>query len=101
MNSYTIHLDPVVRLTDEQFYQLCRNNPDLKFERNAQGALVIMPPMGAEGGKREADLTLEVALWNRQAKLGVVFTMEPTKSGPATLAIFEDTCGNLIQLYQA
>ena len=30
----------------------------------------------------------------------VVFTMEPTESGPAILAVFNDTCGNLIQLYQ-
>jgi glyoxylase I family protein len=32
---------------------------------------------------------------------GVVFTMEPTETGPVTIAIFSDTCGNLIQLYQA
>ncbi|SCY31211.1 Catechol 2,3-dioxygenase [Nitrosospira sp. Nl5] len=38
--------------------------------------------------------------YKRMTKLGVVFSMEPTKSGPATLAVFEDTCGNLIQLYQ-
>ena len=38
--------------------------------------------------------------YKRMTKLGVVFNMEPTKSGPATLAVFEDTCGNLIQLYQ-
>ncbi len=31
---------------------------------------------------------------------GVMFTMEPTASGPVTIAIFADTCGNLIQLYQ-
>jgi glyoxylase I family protein len=31
---------------------------------------------------------------------GVVFTMEPTPTGPVTIAIFADTCGNLIQLYQ-
>ena len=31
---------------------------------------------------------------------GVVFTMEPTATGPVTLAIFADTCGNLIQIYQ-
>ena len=30
----------------------------------------------------------------------VVFTMKPTKQGPVTIAIFADTCGNLIQLYQ-
>jgi catechol 2,3-dioxygenase-like lactoylglutathione lyase family enzyme len=31
---------------------------------------------------------------------GVAFTLEPTASGPITLAVFADTCGNLIQLYQ-
>jgi catechol 2,3-dioxygenase-like lactoylglutathione lyase family enzyme len=31
---------------------------------------------------------------------GVVFTMEPTPAGPVLIAIFADTCGNLIQLYQ-
>jgi len=31
---------------------------------------------------------------------GVVFTMEPTKMGPISLAVFADTCGNLIQIYQ-
>jgi predicted enzyme related to lactoylglutathione lyase len=36
----------------------------------------------------------------RMKKLGVVFTMEPTKAGPTTVAVFDDTCGNLIQLYQ-
>jgi glyoxylase I family protein len=31
---------------------------------------------------------------------GVAFTSEPTRMGPVTIAIFSDTCGNLIQLYQ-
>jgi catechol 2,3-dioxygenase-like lactoylglutathione lyase family enzyme len=31
---------------------------------------------------------------------GVVFTKEPTKAGPVTIAVFSDTCGNLIQIYQ-
>lgn len=31
---------------------------------------------------------------------GVVFTQEPTRAGPVTIAVFSDTCGNLIQLYQ-
>jgi predicted enzyme related to lactoylglutathione lyase len=33
-------------------------------------------------------------------KSGVMFKMEPTKAGPTTLAVFEDTCGNLIQIFQ-
>lgn len=31
---------------------------------------------------------------------GVRFTMDPTDQGPVTLAVFADTCGNLIQIYQ-
>ncbi len=38
--------------------------------------------------------------YERMAKVGVVFRSKPTKAGPATLAVFEDTCGNLIQLHQ-
>jgi RNA polymerase sigma factor, sigma-70 family len=38
--------------------------------------------------------------YERLKKLGVVFTMAPTQMGPTTLAVFEDTCGNLIQLFQ-
>ncbi len=38
--------------------------------------------------------------YQRMKKLSVVFTMEPTPMGPATVAVFDDTCGNLIQLAQ-
>ena len=38
--------------------------------------------------------------FQRLSDLGVVFTSEPTNAGPVTLAIFADTCGNLIQIYQ-
>ena|SRR6266545_982055 len=38
--------------------------------------------------------------YERIKKQGVRFTSEPAKVGPATVAEFDDTCGNLIQLYQ-
>ena len=38
--------------------------------------------------------------YERLEKLGVKFTMKPTKMGPATLAVFDDTCGNNIQIVQ-
>lgn len=37
----------------------------------------------------------------RLEKLGVRFTKPPTPMGAVTLAVFDDTCGNLIQIYQA
>ena len=36
----------------------------------------------------------------RLRELGVRFTMDPAAHGPVRLAIFADTCGNLIQIYQ-
>jgi predicted enzyme related to lactoylglutathione lyase len=38
--------------------------------------------------------------YERMKKLGVKFVMEPTPMGPTTAAVFDDTCGNLIQLNQ-
>ncbi|HEY7547648.1 MAG TPA: VOC family protein, partial [Blastocatellia bacterium] len=38
--------------------------------------------------------------YERLENLGVVFRTPPTNAGPVTIAIFDDTCGNLIQIYQ-
>lgn len=38
--------------------------------------------------------------YERLKSLGVEFTMEPTNMGMTTAAILDDTCGNLIQIYQ-
>ena len=73
MTTLTLTLDPVVRLTHEQFYELCKVNQDLRLERNSTGELILMPPTGWESGKRNADLTTNVTLWNRQTQLGIVF----------------------------
>lgn len=63
-----------VHLTDEQFYQLCINNPDLVLERSATGVLIVMPPVGGESGNREMELGTDLNLWNRQTGLGKVFS---------------------------
>jgi catechol 2,3-dioxygenase-like lactoylglutathione lyase family enzyme len=38
--------------------------------------------------------------YQRMMALGVVFRTRPTRMGPVSIAVFEDTCGNLIQLVQ-
>jgi predicted enzyme related to lactoylglutathione lyase len=38
--------------------------------------------------------------YERLKALGVVFPTKPTVMGPVTIAVFEDTCGNLIQMAQ-
>lgn len=73
MTAITLDLHSIVELTDKQFYQLCQANPDIKIERNAEGKLIVMPPTGGRTGRRNADLTTDLTIWNRQTKLGVVF----------------------------
>jgi Uma2 family endonuclease len=63
-----------VHLTDEQFYQLCISNPELNIERNATGVLILMAPVGGDSGNREMGLGGELYLWNKQTKLGKVFS---------------------------
>ena len=71
-----------VELTDEQFYNLCQVNPNWNLERTTQGKLVIMPPVGGESGQREAELITDLNIWNRQTKLGVVFSSSTIFSLP-------------------
>ncbi|MEG4999628.1 Uma2 family endonuclease [Microcoleus sp. B4-D4] len=67
-------LELTLELTDKQFFQLCIDNRDLRFERTATGELIIMPPTGSETGRRNSDLNFQLQSWSRQNKhLGVVF----------------------------
>ncbi|MGF1477958.1 MAG: Uma2 family endonuclease [Cyanophyceae cyanobacterium] len=74
MNTVVLNLEPIAHLTDEQFYQLCMANRDLSLEMSAAGELIIVPPVGGESGSQEADLITDLSIWNRQAKLGKVFS---------------------------
>ena len=71
-----------VGLSDEQFYQLCQTNENWRLEQTAEGELIIMPPVGAISGNRESDLNGFVWLWNRQTKLGKVFSSSTIFSLP-------------------
>lgn len=72
--SYTIDLRVFTdAISDRALVQLCRQNPDLKFETDAKGKLIVMSPTGSESGKRNGDLLGQIWYWNRQTKLGIVF----------------------------
>jgi Uma2 family endonuclease len=72
MTNFTLNLQSIP-LTDEQYFQLCINNRDLRFERNANGDLIIMPPTGGTTGNCNAGLIAQLWFWNELNKLGMVF----------------------------
>src|ERR1043165_7898168 len=62
-----------VGLTSDQFFQLCSDNLDLRFELTAQMELVIMPPLGANTSRRNAILITELTIWARKDGSGITF----------------------------
>ncbi|MCC3470610.1 MAG: Uma2 family endonuclease [Microcoleus sp. PH2017_40_RAT_O_B] len=73
MTTLTLNLNPIIKLTDEQFFQLCQENENIRLERTAKGELIIMSPAGGETGSSNAGLTAQIWIWNQQKKLGKVF----------------------------
>jgi Uma2 family endonuclease len=73
MTALTLNINSIIKLTKEQLYQLCEENPDLKLERNAQGELIIMPPTGGETGRSNSSINAQIWFWNEQNQLGEVF----------------------------
>src|SRR3712207_997353 len=68
-----VGLHPGVELSEDQFFQLCQINRDLRIERNARGEVLIMPPTGAETGGRNAGITGQLWLWSRRDGTGLSF----------------------------
>jgi Uma2 family endonuclease len=65
--------DVTLRIAHKEFERLCQNNPDLRLELTANGELITMAPAGLESSGKNADLTIEVGIWNRQIGKGKVF----------------------------
>jgi Uma2 family endonuclease len=64
-------------VTDEELMQLSSQNPELRFERNADGTLATMPPTGGISGNRELKAGAYLLSWVDSQGLGEVF-------GPST-----------------
>ena len=73
MTALILNLLPTIELTDDQFFQLCQHNRDLRLERTAEGELIIMPPTGWESGNRNAKLTTRLENWAETDGTGLTF----------------------------
>ena len=73
MSTFTLELNSELQWTDRQFQQLCEMNRNLKFERNRQGDLIIMPPTGGSTGNRNGRLNQQLFNWCDRNASGVAF----------------------------
>jgi len=68
-----VRLEPVLHMTEDEFFEFCQINRDLRIERNAQGEVILMPPAGGGTGQRNAELTMQLRLWAKQDGEGTTF----------------------------
>jgi len=68
-----LRLRPVLDLSEDQFFDLCQLNGDIRIERNAQGELLLMPPAGGGTGGRNAEITRQLGNWAKRDGTGVAF----------------------------
>lgn len=77
------------------------------------GPELVLEPMGFEPAKEYQEALYKAGIpltafhvddieaeYERLKDLGVEFSMEPTQMGPSKLAVFDDTCGNNIQIFE-
>ncbi len=69
----TVSFPALVQMTDEQFYEFCQANRDLRIERTAIGEVIIMPPAFSDTGNRNMKISQQVANWAEQDGTGEVF----------------------------
>lgn len=55
-----------LKVTNEQFEEIVRDNPEYSFEQTARGELVVVPPTGGTSGRRNSSLTGQLDAWVEQ-----------------------------------
>jgi len=71
--SITFRLEQTVDLDDDELFEFCQINRDLRIERDEQGEIIIMAPAGGETGNRNAEVTMQLRQWAKKNGTGIAF----------------------------
>jgi Uma2 family endonuclease len=71
--SLVLQMRPAFEMSDDQFFEFCQLNRDLRFERTFDGQLIIMSPTGGVTGNRNFSLTGQFWSWVEQDGTGIGF----------------------------
>jgi Uma2 family endonuclease len=59
-------LNPELRMSDDEYYDFCMANADVRFERTAQGEILIVPPAGFESDNRNVEVSTQLTVWAKR-----------------------------------
>jgi len=69
-----VHFEPSkLRMNDDEFFQFCQLNPELRIERTSGGDIIVMAPTGGKTGRRNARLIAAFVNWAEKDGTGQVF----------------------------
>lgn len=67
---FTVLFEPVIRMDDQQFFQFCGLNTELRIERNADGSIVLRSLKGLSNSAGCTELTWRLAEWAKRDDTG-------------------------------
>ena len=65
-----VRLQPALCPTEDQFYEFCRINRELRIERNAEGGVAVIGPAGWETAEKNAEITFQLKGWETRNGTG-------------------------------
>jgi Uma2 family endonuclease len=69
-----VHFEPSkLRMNDEEFFEFCQLNPELRIERTSGGDILVMAPTGGKTGRRNARLIAAFGIWAEKDGSGQFF----------------------------
>ena len=72
-STIVLRIPPKLQMTDEEFFEFCQINSELRIERNKSGELLIMPPTGGTTGNRSGSVFGELYIWAARDGTGMCF----------------------------
>ncbi|NJM49069.1 MAG: Uma2 family endonuclease [Alkalinema sp. RU_4_3] len=76
MMSLPINLSSLMtlpKMSEQQFYEFCRTNPDLRIEQTANGEVIVMSPAFSDTGNRNVKISQQLCNWADGDGTGEVF----------------------------
>jgi len=66
ISRFVLQFSPSLEMNDEQFFEFCQANRDVRIERNKEGEIIIMPPTGWETGNKNAEIIIQLGNWAKR-----------------------------------
>jgi len=73
METLTLNTEAIEGFTDEQFFDFCVQNRNMRIERDSNKLIYIMMPTFSETGRRNSAIVFQLESWNKQSELGYSF----------------------------